>query len=93
MTLTQTFITQMTDPFRLGMLVILFVTMMRTKGTTGTFVPLAAGAVFVAVLIPMTLQQIAVGPELYRSAGLGLVANALILVVIFWAHRIWSQSR
>ena len=88
MTLIDTLTSQLIDPFRFGMLVILYLTMLRTRATSGTFAPLAAGALFVAVIIPLTLAQTAMGPDLYRAVGAGLVANAVLLAVIWGAHRL-----
>ena len=88
MTLTELVTAQLTDPFRFGMLVILYLTMLRTRATSGTLAPLVAGAVFVAVIIPMTFAQIGMGPDLYRAVGVGIVTNAVMLGIIWLAHRL-----
>lgn len=92
MSITEIFTTQIIDPFRVGMLVILYLTMLRTQAASGTWAPLAAGVVFVSVLIPMTLQQLGFGPEFYRAVGVGVLTNSLILGVIWLAHRLLPRK-
>ncbi len=87
MTLTDLFLSQAIDPFRFGMLVFLFLTMLRTRASSGTLIPLAAGALFVAVLIPMTMTKTPMGPDLYRAVAVGIVTNALVIGAIALLHR------
>ncbi len=47
-------VSQLTDPFRIGMMFFLLVTAIRTRDTMGMKAPLAMGVVFVAILLPMT---------------------------------------
>lgn len=93
MTLPELFLSQLTDPFRIGLLVVLFATMLRTQAATGTLLPLAAGAVFVAALIPLTTSRAAQGPDLYTSIGSGIVADAVLLAVIWLVYGIWQRRR
>lgn len=81
MTLTDILLAQLADPFRIGLLVFLLLTTLRTAHHTGRLVPLALGAAFVAVLIPTTFGN----PELtmISQIGIGLVANVLILAVLY----------
>ena len=51
MTLTDLFLAQLADPFRIGLLIALIATTQRTVAATGKVIPLLAGIVFVAVLI------------------------------------------
>lgn len=81
MPLTEILLSQLTDPFRIGLIVALVFTMLRTRGVTGTVLPLVLGLVFVAVMIPMTIRTETPEP-LWRVAGIGLVANAVILAVV-----------
>lgn len=74
------FLANLTDPFRMILLGALIVTMLRTQSTTGTWAPLAAGALFVAVLIPVTLQARLAVP-LWQAVAVGFVANAVLLAV------------
>lgn len=75
---SEVLVAQVTDPFRIGLLVALVVTMLRTEGVTGRWVPLAAGTAFVAVIIPATLPQGGAEP-FWRLVALGVVANAILL--------------
>lgn len=93
MTLTQLFLSQLTDPFRIGLLVVLFATMLRTRAATGTVIPLAAGAVFVAGLIPMTTARVAMGPNLATTIGTGIAANMVLLGVVWLAYTLWQRRR
>lgn len=73
-------ITQLTDVFRIGLLVALWVTMHRTSPVTGRLLPLVLGVVFVAVMLPTTMP---IGTTKLQDAILaGLFSNVLILVVI-----------
>ena len=81
MSLTQMFLSQLADPFRIGLMVALVLTMARTRAVTGTVLPLALGVVFVAVVIPMTMQTDASEP-LWQRAGVGVLANAVILAAV-----------
>jgi hypothetical protein len=79
--------TQLTDVFRIGLMIALVVTMLRTQSVTGTILPLLAGVVFVAVIIPTTMPT--TEPAL-RAIGTGIVANLLILGValgVLWLYR------
>jgi hypothetical protein len=73
-------LSQMTDPFRIGLLIALLLTAYRTRAVTGLMIPLAAGAVFVAVLIPTTMQPDS--PDLVLAIAAGVVGNAAVLAVL-----------
>jgi hypothetical protein len=81
-------ISQLTDIFRIGLLVALLFTMLRNQANTGIAVPLIAGAFFVAVIIPAAMPI--PGEPLARTIASGLVANAVILALL-WA--IWLVIR
>lgn len=72
---------QLTDLFRIGLLVGLFYTMERTKPQTGIAIPLLAGIAFVAVIIPSTMPV----PSVSFSDALvtGLVSNSIIVAVLW----------
>ncbi|TXI02719.1 MAG: hypothetical protein E6Q73_05355 [Pseudorhodobacter sp.] len=80
----------LTDPFRIILLVGLVVTQRRTAAVTGTILPLVAGLVFVAVIIPVTLGF---GAEagLFKAVLAGLVANAIWLIPIVAITRFWEN--
>jgi hypothetical protein len=71
---------QLLDPLRLGLIVALVVTMFRTRAATGTGIPLAAGVVFVAVVLPLTQGAGASG--LTRMVAAGIVSNLIILGIV-----------
>jgi len=78
MTFAEMLAAQLTDPFRLGLIVALVVTMLRTEAVTGRWVPLALGVLFVAFIIPATMARDAVAP-FWQLVAVGLVANLLLL--------------
>lgn len=80
MTVYDLFILQITDPFRLGLLAILLITTRNTLAQTGFFLPLLAGVVFVAILIPLTFTPQAA--DWWLQVGVGLLSNVIILAVI-----------
>ena len=74
--MTDLLLAQLTDVFRIGLILALVLTMWRTRAMTGTVIPLLAGVLFVAVIIPATQPT---AEPLWRSVAVGLVANAIIL--------------
>lgn len=77
--MTDLFVANLTDPFRIILLGALIATMLRTRANTGTWLPLAAGALFVAVLIPLTLQPAQL--PLWQAVAVGFAANVVLLAV------------
>ena len=71
---------QLLDPLRLGLIVALVFTMFRTRAATGTIIPLAAGVVFVAVILPLT--QGAGTASLAQAVAAGIVSNLIILGIV-----------
>lgn len=84
--MTDILLAQLADPFRLGLLAALFFTMLRTEAVSGRLIPLAAGALFVAIIIPTAMQ----GGFDATLVGVGIVANAFVLGV-FWL--LWTAFR
>lgn len=71
---------QLTDLFRIGMIVGLVVTMHRTAAVTGRVIPLALGVVFLAVMLPVTMP---VGTTNLTDAILaGVISNSIILAPV-----------
>lgn len=71
---------QLTDLFRIGMIVGLVVTMHRTAAVTGRVIPLALGVVFLAVMLPVTMP---VGSTNLADAILaGVISNSIILAPV-----------
>lgn len=83
--LIDTAVAGLSDPFRIGLLVALFATMLRTQTTTGSIIPLLAGIVFVAVILPATMGHD--GTTLTTSVLAGVLSNIVIVAVIsaLWA--------
>lgn len=79
MTYFDLFLSQITDPFRIGLLIALSFTMASTRAVSGTIIPALAGIVFVAALIPMTLHA---GQPFLPAFLAGIVTNAVILGVV-----------
>ncbi len=86
-----TVLSQLTDPFRIGLMVALVITMLRTAAVTGRWIPLALGVVFVAVIVPSTLPSQTV--EFMDAVLAGLVSNAIILVVVLVIASMVKQRR
>jgi hypothetical protein len=72
--------TQLFDPFRISLIVALVFTMFRTRGATGTVIPLGAGVVFVAVILATTMPTTA--PSVTGAVLAGLVSNLIILGIV-----------
>ncbi len=81
---------QLTDVFRIGLLIALFFTTLRNRAATGFVVPLLAGAVFVAAVIPAGMGG---GAPFLPAFAAGLVSNALLLAAIAGLWRIAQQFR
>jgi hypothetical protein len=84
--------TQLTDLFRIGLIVALVFTTLRNAAVTGRVLPLACGVLFVAVIIPATMQTTSAEP-LWRLVGIGIVANAIILAVVLGVWAAYQRLR
>lgn len=83
------FLAQLMDPFRLALVIGLVVTMARTRGVTGTLLPLAAGIAFIAIIIPTTMGRAAGG--LAAQIGIGLLSTALMTLLALAVWRLVSR--
>jgi hypothetical protein len=92
MTLGQIILSQLTDPFRIALIVALVFTLLRNRAVTGVIVPALAGIVFVAVIIPSTLGAASTEPVL-RQVLVGLLSNAVILSVVAGIWQVWLHFR
>ena len=92
MDLSNLILSQLSDPFRIGLMVALVITMRRTQGTTGVWVPLAAGVLFVAVIIPSTMLTALVQP-LWQVVAVGMVSNAIILAAVLGVWAVYQRIR
>ena len=87
-TLLDLFLSQITDVFRIGLIAALLYTTQRTRQATGTVLPLLAGIVFVAVIIPTTQ-----GTGSVEQIAVGLLANAAILAVLGGLYLAYLRAR
>ena len=78
--MTDLVISQLTDLFRIGLIIGLVVTMHRTAAVTGRVIPLVLGVVFVAVMLPTTMPSNSV--NLTDAILAGLVSNLIILIPV-----------
>ena len=91
MDLSALVVAQFTDIFRLGLLAGLIYTTQRTRQQTGVLLPLLAGIVFVAVIIPATMPVSGV-PQLTATAS-GIAVNAVIVGLFWLAWQSISKAR
>ncbi|MDH4391826.1 MAG: hypothetical protein QE285_10455 [Aquabacterium sp.] len=73
-------LSQLTDLFRIGLVIGLVYTMNRTAAVTGRVLPLVLGVVFVAVMLPATMPR--ASANLLDATLAGLVSNTIILVPV-----------
>jgi hypothetical protein len=73
-------ISQLTDPFRVGLLIGLVITMQRTAAVTGRIVPLVLGVLFVAVMLPTTMPSSSV--SLKDAILAGIASNVILLIPV-----------
>ncbi len=84
-------LSQLTDLFRIGMMVALVVTMRRTSAVTGRILPLALGVVFVAVMLPSTMPS--GSASLVDAILAGLVSNLIILAPVLAMAAVVARLR
>ena len=84
-------LSQLTDLFRIGLMIGLVVTMLRTSAVTGRVLPLALGVVFVAVILPTTMPG--GSASLIDAILAGLVSNLIILVPVLAAVALVARLR
>ena len=84
-------LSQLTDLFRIGLMIALVVTMLRTSAVTGRVLPLALGVVFVAVILPTTMPR--GSASLIDAILAGLVSNLIILVPVLAAAALVARLR
>lgn len=82
MTLPEVFLSQISDPFRLGLIVALVLVTFRTRAVTGHWIPLAAGVIFVAVLLPLTTARGMAEGAFSQAVAIGIAANLVLLGVV-----------
>ncbi len=82
---------QLTDIFRIGLIVALVVTMRRTSAVTGRVLPLLLGVVFVAVILPTTLPR--GDASLADAVAAGVISNLIILGLVLGAAALFDRFR
>jgi hypothetical protein len=90
MTLTDLLVAQLTDVFRIGLVIALVWTAARNRGVTGMAIPLAAGVLFIAVIIPATLPT---AEPMARALGVGIVANLILLALALAGWQVVRRFR
>jgi hypothetical protein len=89
--LTDLVLTQLTDLFRIGLIIGLVFTMRRTAAVTGRVFPLLLGVIILAFMLPITMPSKSV---IFTDAVLaGLVSNSIILVTVLTLARIVEKFR
>lgn len=84
------YVGQLVDIFRIGLLAALLYTAANTATVLNRWIPIALGALFVAVLIPTALAEQA-GPDLATAIGVGLLSNATILAIMLAAKTLYDR--
>lgn len=85
------FLGQLTDPFRIVFAGALVYTMHRTQAVSGTWMPLAFGVLFIAVILPLTVN--AGGGPVLPAMIAGLFSTALIVAVILALRALVLRAR
>lgn len=89
--MTDLVISQLSDLFRIGLIIALVVTTLRNAAVTGRVLPLVLGVVFVAVMLPTTMPK---GSASVADAILaGLISNSIILVLALAGTLLVSRLR
>ncbi len=91
----ETLVSQLLDPFRIGLILFLFLTALRTRAAMGLATPLAVGVLFVAILLPLTTGANAATDNAAKLTAMayGIVSNAVILGCIVSAWAVWARVR
>jgi peptidoglycan/LPS O-acetylase OafA/YrhL len=83
---------QLADLFRIGLMIALIITARRNVAATGWVLPLIFGVIFVAVIIPSTMQAQNSEP-LWRMIAVGVVANLIILAAALGGFAAFKRFR
>ena len=89
--MTDLVLSQLTDLFRIGLIIALVVTMHRTAAVTGRVLPLVLGVLFVAAMLPATMPSASASRTDAILAG--LVSNTIILAVVLVAAGLIARLR
>lgn len=91
----ETLVSQLTDPFRIGLILFLFLTALRTRAAMGLAGPLTLGVAFVAILLPLTTgaETLTNNEAKLTAMACGIVSNAIILGCFVSAWAVWTKVR
>lgn len=89
--MAELFLAQLTDPFRIVLAIGLVLTMLRTRAASGAWIPLAAGVVFIAVLIPMTMGADAA--DRMQAIIAGIFSTSIIVAVVLGLRALVLRAR
>ena len=84
-------LSQLTDIFRIGLIIGLVFTMHKTAAVTGRILPLVLGVVFLAVMLPATMPK--ASASFTDAIVAGLVSNTIILAPVLVVAWLISRSR
>ncbi len=84
-------LSQLTDVFRIGLIIGLVFTMRKTAAVTGRVLPLVLGVAFLAVMLPATMPH--ASASFIDAILAGLVSNTIILAPVLFANWLVSRSR
>ena len=89
--MTELVLSQLTDVFRIGLIIGLVFTMRKTAAVTGQVLPLVLGVVFLAVMLPATMPSPLV--SFADAIVAGLVSNTIILAPVLGVGWLIARSR
>lgn len=89
--MTDLVLSQLTDIFRIGLIIGLVFTMHKTAAVTGRILPLVLGVVFLAVMLPATMPK--ASASFTDAIVAGLVSNTIILAPVLVAGWLISRLR
>ena len=84
-------LSQLTDIFRIGLIIGLVFTMHKTAAVTGRILPLVLGVVFLAVMLPATMPK--ASASFTDAIVAGLVSNTIILAPVLFLGWLISRLR
>ena len=91
MEITTLMLEQASDIFRLGLLAGLIYTTQRTRLQTGVVLPLVAGVIFVAIIIPATMPK--AGVDMWLATSTGAFVNAVIVGLMWLGWQAYDRSK
>lgn len=86
------YLAQLTDPFRIGLMIALMLTAANTAQTLNRWIPIALGVAFVAVLIPYSIGA-STTVDTTTAVLVGLVSNVTIAAVAMGAQAAYARLR